>query len=274
MLDQLRAIGGPSQELTRLEAQLKLARRHDLNALLDAQLTILEHDSSYANLILTAGILADLGRFDEADTLYLRASETYRDTSPLPLAFLMFQRGVMWGEKAGDTEKARVLYEEALHYLPQYAVANIHLAEILASNGAMDRAIQNLRTLAPMSDPEGRGVLGEMLAQHNSTEAGPLIDSAAAEYSTLLEKYPLAFADHAAEFFAGPGGDAARSYSLATLNLNNRRTERAYQVAIEAAAAAQQPKDVCRLVNEVQAMQPVSVPLKSSMAAHSAECAT
>jgi hypothetical protein len=47
----------------------------------------------------------------------------------------------------------------------------------------------------------------------------------------LLEKHLLAFADHAAEFYAGSGNDSKRALELARVNVANRPTRRAVEQA-------------------------------------------
>jgi len=54
----------------------------------------------------------------------------YRDVSPFPIAYVAFQRGVMWAELANAPERALPLYREAVERLPGYVVANVHLAEL------------------------------------------------------------------------------------------------------------------------------------------------
>jgi hypothetical protein len=48
----------------------------------------------------------------------------------------------------------------------------------------------------------------------------------------------LAFADHAGEFYVGPGADPERAWVLAQQNLVNRPTDRAAALAIKAAQAS------------------------------------
>ncbi len=57
-------------------------------------------------------------------------------------------------------------------------------------------------------------------------------------FEALLAKHPLAFADHGAEFYLGSGGDPARAFELAQLNLANRPTLRAFEQTHSAALAA------------------------------------
>jgi hypothetical protein len=50
-------------------------------------------------------------------------------------------------------------------------------------------------------------------------------------FEELLRRYPLAFADHAAEFYAGSGDDCRRALELARANVANRPTRRAIKQA-------------------------------------------
>ena len=65
----------------------------------------------------------------------------------------------------------------------------------------------------------------------------------ASGFEALLEKHPLAFADHGAEFYAGSGNDARRALELARINVANRPTLRAFEQAHAIAIAA---GDRCR----------------------------
>ena len=56
-------------------------------------------------------------------------------------------------------------------------------------------------------------------------------------FEALLARHPAAFADHAAEFYLGPGRDPQRAWTWARANLSERGTRRAYELAIRAAEA-------------------------------------
>ena len=66
------------------------------------------------------------------------------------------------------------------------------------------------------------------------TAASAYLDSARAGFEALVARHPLAFADHAAEFYLGSGGDAGRALELARLNLANRPTARAFELCASA----------------------------------------
>jgi len=184
---------------------------------------------------------AALGRFDAADEHYRAALASYRDVSPFPLAFVEFQRGVMWAELANQPERALPCYQEAVRLLPQYVVGNVHLAELELRLGQRAQGEQRLRQVARQSeDPEPWSRLGELLiaAQPDDAEGHELIARARRRYEQLLSQQPSAFLDHGAEFFLGPGADAARAVELSRANLLLRQTGRAYQLALQAALAA------------------------------------
>jgi hypothetical protein len=50
-------------------------------------------------------------------------------------------------------------------------------------------------------------------------------------FDELLRRHLLAFADHAAEFYAGSGSDHRRALELARANVANRPTRRAVKQA-------------------------------------------
>jgi tetratricopeptide (TPR) repeat protein len=203
---------------------------------------------SYGTHVARASALAALERYEEADEAFLDALETYRDVSPFPLAWVAFQRGVMWAEMADRPELARALYEEAVRRVPPYVVANVHLAELEVAAGETDRAIARLEALLPRTaDAEPHGVLGELLATRDPETARAHVEESRARYERLLDRHFEAFLDHGSEFFASVGQDPARALQLAETNLENRRNARAYIVALEAARAAEDATKLCSI---------------------------
>ena len=81
-------------------------------------------------------------------------------------------------------------------------------------------------------DPEVRWRLADVLiAQERFEEAETQLDAARSGFEELLERHLLAFADHAAEFYAGSGNDCRRALELARANVANRPTRRAVKQA-------------------------------------------
>ena len=78
------------------------------------------------------------------------------------------------------------------------------------------------------SDPEVNWRLADVLiAQGKLEEAERQLDAARFGFDQLLGRHLLAFADHAAEFYAGSGNDCRRALELARSNVANRPTRRA-----------------------------------------------
>ena len=233
------------------------------------------------HLGLLANAEAALGDFSAADDFYQAALDTLRDVSPFPVAQLSFQRGVMWGEQAHDPERALPFYAEAVRRIPGYVVANVHLAELEASTGRRDAAIERLRAVVAQSgtpdhDPEPFGVLAELLLERDPSDgsAAALIERARQGYDMLLARHRSAFLDHGAEFFAGPGHDRPRALALARENLALRQTPRAYGLAIESAFGAGDVAAGCGWMGEAAAVRSRSPELGALLDKESARCAT
>ena len=227
---------------------LQLARGDDPRPIEQARSERVERSPSFGSWSSWAIALAATGDFEAADAAYVAALENYRDVSPLPVAWVAFQRGVMWAERAGDSARGRAFYVEATRVLPEYVVANVHLAEIEISEGDLDAARSRLERLveAGTEDPEPYGVLSGIAA--SAPERERLRALTESRYRSLIERHPKAFLDHGAEFFVAV--DPELALELALDNLANRTEDRAYQIALEAALAAGAAAVACDLARE------------------------
>jgi hypothetical protein len=179
-------------------------------------------------------LLADLREFAEADQVYRRALQVYEDVSPFAVAWACFQLGVLWGELVPEPQMTRAAdwYRRAIEYVPAYVKARVHLAEIHMRCGEAVVAEGLLTPAIASGDPEVRWRLGEaMAAQGRVSEAEAQVAEARSGFERLLEKHLLAFADHAAEFYAASGNDIHRALALARINVANRSTQRAVEQA-------------------------------------------
>ena len=202
----------------------------ELPSVLAARRRIATTSGRIEDLVLLGAALVDLGHFAEADAAYRQAFRSYDGTLPFPLAWVCFQLGVLWGEAVPepDSNLAALWYRRAIDYLPDYVRARVHLAEIYASRGRADDAETLLLPALRSRDPEVRWRLADALAaQARFDEAEAERDAARCAFDELLEKHLLAFADHAADFYAGIGNDCERALSLARANVENRPTRRA-----------------------------------------------
>jgi hypothetical protein len=189
------------------------------------------------------------------------------------LAWLAFQRGLVWAEAADRRDIALPLYQEAVRYLPGYASANVHLAELEAAAGNRAAAVRRLRSAAETSlDPEPSAVLARLLQETEPEEAARLAVRARGRYEVLLSRHRAAFLDHAAEFYAGAGGDTAVGVTLALENLAVRPTARAFIVAIEAAEAAGEVRLACGLAAQASPPRARVPALAARIGAFEADC--
>lgn len=258
-------------------AWIRIAEGRDLEAARAFAQSRVERSRSLENLALLANAEAALGEFEVADAHYAAALATLHDVSPFPVAQLCFQRGLMWAEQAARPERASSYYAEAVRRLPQYVVANVHLAELEAASGHPDAAIQRLRGIVDRTeDPEPAGHLAQLLASQNPEDpaARTLSERARIAYENLLARHRAAFLDHAAEFFSGPGARPELASTLARENLALRRTPRAYALAIEAAFAAHDSPVACREVDAAQTVRARSRNLAELLDREGVRCAT
>ena len=213
----------------------------ELEAVLAARRRIATMSKRLEDVVPLGAVLADLERFAEADAIYRNAFRTHDGVSPFPLAWVCFQLGMLWGElvPVPAPNRAALWYRRAIGYLPGYVKARVHLAEICASQGRTEEAEVLLRPALPSGDPEVRWRLADVLAaQQRFDEANMQLDAARRGFDELLGRHLHAFADHAAEFYAGSGNDCRRAVELARANVANRPTRRAVRQAQAIAVAA------------------------------------
>jgi len=221
--------GAPVDAVQRQMLGVEQACGADLDAVLEARQRTAKAGRT-EDLVPLGALLADLDEFAQADRVYRQALAAYDDVSPFPLAWTCFQLGMLWGEQVPepDLDRAAMWYRRAVDYLPAYVKARVHLAEILIRRGDAAEAQAFLELVISTGDPEVQWRLAEGLsAQHETEQARAHLARARLRYEALLARHPLAFADHAAEFYAGSGNDASRALELARANVANRPTRRA-----------------------------------------------
>ena len=228
------AIGASGEAIDRQQLAIDQACGVTLDGVLAARRRIAAASGRLEDLVALGAVLADLERFAEADTVYRQAFFSYDGVSPFPLAWVCFQLGMLWGEllPSPDLKLAALWYERAVAYLPRYVKARVHLAEIWTSRGRTVDAEAMLLPAISSGDPEVRWRLAEVLiAQERFDEAEVHLDGARSGFEDLLARHLLAFADHAAEFYASRGNDCRRALELARVNVSNRPTCRAVKQA-------------------------------------------
>ena len=232
-------MGGAREAIERHSLAIDQACGVELGNVLAARRRIATASGRLEDLVPLGAVLADLECFAEADAVYRQAFYSYYGVSPFPLAWVCFQLGMLWGElvPVPDQDLAALWYRRAIAYLPGYVKARVHLAEIFASQDQMAEAETLLRPALSSRDPEVQWRLADVLvARGRLEEAETQLDAARFRFDELLGRHLLAFADHAAEFYAGSGNDCRRAVELARLNVANRPTRRAIKQAHAIAA--------------------------------------
>ena len=185
-------------------------------------------------LTMLAGNLALRGKLDDAIALVPKAAASAHDNPAVLYAWLYFQWGRL-SEQAGQMARARDLFAEAHRRMPGYLEAVVHLAQTMTATG-QDPTRLVAEALAANRHPE-------LLALAGKTA------EARTEWERYLAALPLAFSDHAARFYLGPGANPARALELARSNLANRDTAEARSLVVEAALAAHDPALACAQVD-------------------------
>jgi hypothetical protein len=236
------SLGAPRDETDRHTLSVDQACGAELDAVLAARRGTAAASGRLEDLVPLGALLVDLERFAEADVVYRQAFSSYDDVSPFPLAWTCFQLGMLWGElvPAPKHDVAALWYRRAIAYVPAYVKARVHLAEIYANQGQPDDAEALLLPVLSSADPEVRWRLADVLiAQDRFEEGQKQLDAARLGFDELLQKHLLAFADHAAEFYAAGGDDPGRALELARANVANRPTRRAVKLAHAIAMSAE-----------------------------------
>lgn len=248
-LSEAERSGASPTEINELRASILVAIGRADEVLPELELDVARRPALRSRISL-ANAYAAVGRFADADHLYASALAELDSTSPFPYAWIYFARGLMWSEQAGDPARAEGLYAYALAYLPEFAAANIHLAEIEVAQGAFTSAMARLKqVVASTEEPEALALLGALyLRTGDATQGRMLIIRARQRYDFLLARHPLAFADHAAQFFLRSGNDTERAWRLARQNLANRQTFASFALAIRAARATGRQIEMCQLI--------------------------
>lgn len=244
-LDKIGDWGDLADAVNRLSLSIDQACGDRLAYVLESRRQFAQSSARLEDLVPLGALLVDLGRFDEADQVYARALREYKDVSPFAIAWVCFQRGVLWGELCPESQPGRAeeWYRRALGYLPSYVKARVHLSEICLRTGAVGTAQALLLPVISRGDPEVNWRLADVLAASGRTaEAETQLADARNGFEALLAKYLLAFADHGSEFYSSSGKDPQRALELSMVNLKNRPTLRAFERAYEAAVEARDTK--------------------------------
>jgi tetratricopeptide (TPR) repeat protein len=219
----------------------------DLEGALALRHAAREARATIATLGTEAALIGRMGKTTEADALFRQAMRSYRGVSPLPVAWLLLQQGLMW-ESAGNAARARAFFQAAMERLPTYGHAVSHLATLVPPA----RGVEVLKPIVEASDdPElGMVLAARMRSAGDVAGADKRLAHVRARYEELVKKHPEAYAEHAGWFWLDEGKEPGRALDLAKKNLAVRRTEKAYRLAVLAAVAAGAQGEACAFGRE------------------------
>lgn len=230
-LSKAEKLNGNSSDIERIKLSIFQATGKDQDRLLTLRKEKALASQASEDLLPYAALLAENNKVELANSIYLKAINTqHKNLSPFIPAWICFQLGSLWGEiaKPDNKELASFWYTKALSYMPQYTKARIHLSETLIDSGKNDLALEILQPAIESTDPEVSWRLSEIYTIKNRPElAEQYLNFANAMFLSLLDKHPLAFADHGAEFYSSSGKNPDKAHALALLNYQNRPTDRA-----------------------------------------------
>src|SRR5262249_31383846 len=134
-----------------------------------------------------ASLFGEIGDATTAERHFDESRARYRRVSPIQPALLDFRRGHMWLEN-DEPARAAACFSSALDLLPDYAVAEGHLAQALARTGDYEGAIQPPRRVAAKNeDPAWGGILSRLLLMQGTSEESRLYgETAEARFDDLL----------------------------------------------------------------------------------------
>ena len=248
-LEAAKRNGVPDEQIDGLRASILIATGHAGDVLPKLQADFARRPG-FGSRSMLATAYAAIGRTDEADRLYAAALLGLDTTLPFPYAWIYFARGLMWAEQGNNPARAEAMYAQSLAYVPEFSAANINLAELEIARGDIADARERLERVVQSSDePEALALLGIVDMRNGEVLNGnDEISRAKQRFELLLSHAPLAFADHAAEFYLGPGRDPERAWRLAKQNLANRETDRSVALTVKSAEATGRYADACALL--------------------------
>jgi tetratricopeptide (TPR) repeat protein len=203
--------------------------------------------------------------------LFHQAQQIYGDVNPLPLAWVYAQQGIAL-LRFGHCDAAVRFFEAARERLPQYYLANEHLAECEARLGHLDRARALYgEVVAATGNPEFIGALARVERQAGRVDVADRLTTQAQDgYARLLREQPRAYAQHAAEFYLD-AGLAAAALPLARDNLRWRHDVMSYVLLARAALAAGAGAEACTALAGALAT-PLRPPELSALESSQGDC--
>lgn len=249
-LAQLKAIKADHDMIAPMEAELAW-NRGDIKTAAAMFSKIARDAPSMGSVARLAGALQTFGKLKEADQGFARAETLYTNSSPVPLAWLYVQRGLL-RLHSGRFKDARVFYQAAHERAPGYPMATEHLAEIEFLLGNTDRALELYKAVIKQTDnPEFHvAIAGVYDSLGKKKEAAEHMERAKARNLELMKKFPEAMSGHGADFFLEDGQDASIALKLLSDAAKSRPNPESFQALAEAQLANDKLKEAQETIDK------------------------
>jgi tetratricopeptide (TPR) repeat protein len=177
---------------------------------------LIEEFRTWDNLARLALWHSKLGCQEDADRCYVAAEEELTAKEMRSFAWLELQRGAL-SIGRGRLEKARFHYERAGAAFPGHWRTDEHVAELLALEGDVEKAVILLHSVVMRAPrPELKHAFAELLIfAGRIAEAQPWLDEALAEFLATTQKDMIHYYHHLADFYADSGGQPAEAVKWA-----------------------------------------------------------
>ncbi|HEY8077797.1 MAG TPA: tetratricopeptide repeat protein, partial [Labilithrix sp.] len=185
-LARAKQLGAPAARVADLEADLDWNDGRYDPAIGRIRRARRERPSS-ATWLREAQLDHDLGDDDGADAAFAAAEDAIKDVSPLPVAHLDVQRGIV-DVSRGRLEDAVVFFRAAVERMPTHVAALEHLGETLHMLGKDDEAVAIYEKVVKLSDdPEFSHALAVLYAARGKKdEAAALVPMSLIEETALI----------------------------------------------------------------------------------------
>ncbi len=186
----------------------------------------------------------------EATALLEAAEQRYHDSNPHQQAWYKLQRGIH-AMSSGQFERARALFRHALKIMPNWWLAEEHLAEVSVYLGDTETAMQLYdKVIAATGYAEFLTARADLLMQAGNSEAATAdLEAARAQFDQRLQLYPEAVAGHAVDFYL-QHGPADKALELAQADYQRRPYGEAATSLAEALLQHDRAQDAVELLRQ------------------------
>ena len=208
-----------------------------------------------------ATLLAEVGRFDDAQSHFAKAWAAYKQPSPIVPAWLALAQSKALQDASKPKAAAKLLTDMQAR-MPEHLRLTTETAVALEGTGQRKAAIDMLMPLLDETDdPDVPNLLAGWLADAGDAEAAAAMTARAKKgFEKHLAALPEGYAAHAVELWVGPGDDLPKALALAQANAENSPTVPALSLLADVAHAAGNTALACKAAARLREINPALQP--------------